>query len=104
MRVGRDVALIVFQDEASVAGLPGMNAFAAVVMLSRVSSWEDILEMGAGERQQHFGPFVGARRMASPPTASDCLTDTTQAIFNADLEVRISQLMEEFPDSSPPFH
>jgi hypothetical protein len=77
-----------------MAGAEGMNAFAAAVMLYRVSV-QELLELSAEARCNTFGALVGWARMVGPLAACvwACVIDHSK-IWQDALNSAIAQQVE----------
>ncbi|KAH7924782.1 hypothetical protein BV22DRAFT_1012523 [Leucogyrophana mollusca] len=60
------------EDEADLARVEGMNAFAAFVMLYQ-RTLQDIVDQSPDQRVQEFGPLIGEARVVSLHPAIGCL-------------------------------
>ncbi|KAH9929682.1 uncharacterized protein B0H18DRAFT_995724 [Fomitopsis serialis] len=74
------------EGEYDLAGVDGMNAFAASIILSQMRL-DDFLDTGPEDRVQYFGPYVGHDRLVR---------------FNEELQMRAQAV--ELTSSSPSSH
>lgn len=52
------------QEEEELAGVPGMNVFAAITVLAQVTI-DELLAMDEDERREVFGPSITLARVVS---------------------------------------
>ncbi|TFY68590.1 hypothetical protein EVJ58_g926 [Rhodofomes roseus] len=71
------------EGECDLAGVDGMNAFAASIILSQMSL-DDFLDTSPEDRVQYFGPYVGHDRLVR---------------FNEELQRRAQAVMSSSPSS-----
>jgi hypothetical protein len=88
------------QGELDLAGVHGMNAFAAFVMLYE-RSLETILDLSHEVRLADFGQLLGEERMVRRPMSLFPIDPSLmmQTVLNAVIESRMQQIAPEIANS-----